>query len=118
MQTPAMLFALLGSAALASCDPAPAIYGPRGDPISSQAPTSQSGGVSMAQAASENGESTFTLEPRPHRDQPNPSTPCVWDRHEGRYRVCLNIASGGQCSTYGAACTGGERTRATVAPTK
>ena len=118
MRTPGIVLTLVGSFVLAACEPGTPMYGgSRGDPIASQAPTSQSGGVSMAEAASENGQSTFPIDPGPPRDAHNASTPCVYHRKAHRYEECLHFSTDGRCSTYGASCTESARPRETaIAP--
>jgi hypothetical protein len=127
MRTPAMLLAVFGSALLATCGPGPILTsyeagpiqygGSRGDPIDSQAPTSQSGGVSMAQASSENGQSTFPIDPGPPRRQAmNSRTPCVWHAKANQYEVCEHFSTDGRCATFGAACTEKSRPRQAIVP--
>jgi hypothetical protein len=125
MRTPALLLALFGSAVLASCGPGPILTsyeagpiqwdGYRGDPVSSELPTTQSGGESMAQAASESGESSFPFQPGgPRPQRMNVRVPCVWHKATRQYEKCEHFSTDGRCATFGPACTEASRPRSSV----
>jgi hypothetical protein len=101
-----LAIALVLTAAACHTPPSAAGYGPRGDPMSTQAPVSSSGGTSAPEAAAEHGEQ---IAPSDQTVRPvNTTGPCMYEPASGRYAVCNHMTNDGTCSAYGAGCGPGE----------